>query len=54
MTWAPDWLTEPFHSWVIVCPAPNDQVSFQFVTGSPRLVMVTFAPKPPGHELDTT
>ena len=32
---APDWVTVPFHSWVMVCPAPNDQVSRQPFTASP-------------------
>ena len=53
VTAAPDWVTVPFQSWVMVCPAVNDQVSFQLVNASPRLVMVTLAPKPPVQELVT-
>jgi hypothetical protein len=49
VTSAPDWLTVPFHSWVMVCPPLNDHVSRHPFTGSPRLSMVTLAPKPPGH-----
>src|SRR5581483_3830117 len=35
----------------MVCPAVNDQASFQEVIALPRLVTVTFAPKPPCHWL---
>ena len=50
VTWPPDWVTDPFQSWVIVCPAVYDQVSRQLLSGSPWLVMVTLAPNPPGHD----
>ena len=43
----------PFHSCVIVCPAVYDQLTLQLLIGLPRLVMATFAPKPPGHWLLT-
>jgi len=36
---------------VIACPAVNDQVSFQLLIASPRLVMVTLAVNPPCQEL---
>src|SRR5690242_1732563 len=49
VTCAPDWLTDPLHSCVMVCPAVKDQPSHQPEIGSPRLSMVTFAPKPPCH-----
>jgi len=49
VTWTPDCVTVPFHSWVTVCPAVNVQVSCQPEIGSPRLVMSTLAPKPPDH-----
>src|SRR5687767_16035739 len=54
-TWtrAPDWLTVPFQSWVTFWPAANDHVSRQLATGSPRLVTLAFAPKPPDHWLVT-
>jgi len=52
-TFAPDWVKLPFHSCVIVCPAPNDQVSCQLLIGLPRFVMLTLAPKPPCHWLVT-
>ncbi|GAB3809345.1 hypothetical protein GCM10027605_44120 [Micromonospora zhanjiangensis] len=51
VTRAPDWLTAPFHSWLTVCPAANDQASCQPLTASPRLVTVTEAPNPPPQEL---
>jgi hypothetical protein len=54
VTFAPDWLTEPFQSWVTVCPAANDQVTRQPLMGSPRLVTVTLALKPPCQELPRT
>src|SRR6478609_5970067 len=41
VTWAPDWVYEPPHSWVMVCPAVKDQPNCQEVIGSPRLVMMT-------------
>ncbi|MEZ0110619.1 hypothetical protein ABH920_004634 [Catenulispora sp. EB89] len=53
LTCAPDWETFPFHSWVIVCPAPNDHVSRQVVTGSPWSVTLMFVLNPPDHWLDT-
>ncbi|GAB3805170.1 hypothetical protein GCM10027605_30660 [Micromonospora zhanjiangensis] len=53
VTWAPVWLTDPFQSWVICCPAVNDQVSRHPLTGSPRLVTPTVAPNPPDHWLET-
>src|SRR5690242_13946572 len=48
---APDWVTVAFQAWVTVWPLGNDQVSRQPLTGSPRLVMSTLAPKPPPHWL---
>ncbi len=53
MTWAPDWLAVPLHSWVTLGPAVNDQAGRQLVTGSPRLSTVTVALNPPGHRLVT-
>lgn len=53
MTRVPLWLTLAFHACVTVCPAAYDQASVQPVTGSPRLVIVTSAPNPPGHWLVT-
>ena len=52
-TAAPDWVTEPFHSWLTVWPAPNEKRRSQAVTGSPRLVTLTSAPKPLCHWLVT-
>src|SRR5919204_3261898 len=49
LTWAPFCVTVAFQAWVTRCPAEYDQVSVHPVTGSPRLVMDTFAPNPPGH-----
>ncbi len=46
---APLWVTVAFHAWVTVCPAAYDQRKVQPLIGSPRLVMVTLAPKPPLH-----
>src|ERR1051325_9792545 len=48
---APDWVTVAFHAWVTVWPLGKDQVRRQPLTGSPRLVMSTLAPKPPPHWL---
>ena len=45
----PDWVWVAFQIWVICSPAPNDQVSRQPLTASPRLFMVTLALKPPGQ-----
>ena len=42
-----------FHAWITVCPAPNDHVRVQPVTASPRLVILTSAPKPAPHWLVT-
>ena len=42
-----------FQIWVMVWPAGNVQTSDQLVTGSPRLVSRTAAPKPPPHWLVT-
>ena len=53
VTFAPDWVYEPFHSEVMVWPDPNDQARFQLLIGSPRLVIVTLAPNPPCHWLLT-
>ena len=53
VTWAPDCVTLPFQSWVTVCPAVKDHVNCHEVTGSPRLVRLTFAPNPPDHWLET-
>jgi hypothetical protein len=49
VTAEPDCVSDPFQIWVIACPGANDQVSFQPLIGLPRLVMATFAPKPPDH-----
>jgi hypothetical protein len=46
---APLCVTVAFQAWVTVWPAAYAQVSFQPSIGSPRLVMVTLAPKPPCH-----
>jgi hypothetical protein len=51
VTCAPDCWTTPFQSWLTVCPAVYAQDSRQPETGSPRLVTVTAAPKPPDQEL---
>jgi len=47
----PDTVGVPFQSCWIFCPAPKVQPTFQDVTGLPRLVRVTLAPKPPPHWL---
>src|SRR5690349_3371381 len=49
VTCEPDWLTLACQAWVTCWPAVYDQVSVQPVTGSPRLVRLTVAPKPPDH-----
>src|SRR4051812_6907008 len=49
VTAAPDCVTVAFHAWVTVCPAPNVHRIVQPLIGSPRLVTVTEAPKPPCH-----
>src|SRR6185437_15486485 len=49
VTWPPLCVVVAFHAWVICCPAVYDQVNVQLVTGSPRLVMFTFAVNPPDH-----
>jgi hypothetical protein len=38
-----------FQPWLTVCPAGNDHLTVQDVSGSPRLVRATSAPKPPAH-----
>ena len=53
VTRPPFWVTVPFQYWVTCCPAVNDQVSCQPLSGSPRLVTATLAPKPPFHWLET-
>jgi hypothetical protein len=53
VTAEPDWVTVPLQSWVMVCPLGNVKVRDQELTGSPRLVTSTAAPKPPGHWLET-
>ena len=53
VTLAPDWVRLPFQSWVTVWPLAKLHLSVQLVSGSPRLVMFTLAPKPPGHWLVT-
>jgi len=40
---------QALHAWVTCWPAGNVHTSDHDVTGSPRFLMVTFAPKPPGH-----
>jgi len=42
-------VTVAFQAWVTVCPAANVQRSVQPESGSPRLVTLTFAVKPPAH-----
>ena len=49
VTAVPDWVMEPPHSWVTVCPAPKLKRRSQPVTASPRLVTFTSAPKPLCH-----
>ena len=49
----PDSVMVAFQAWVTVWPSGRVQVSRQPLTASPRLVMSTFAPKPPGHWLET-
>jgi hypothetical protein len=49
VTCAPDWVRTVFHACVTCWPAPNDQVSVQLESGSPRLVWLTLPVKPPGH-----
>jgi hypothetical protein len=53
LTAVPDCVNVPFHNWLIACPGANVQVKVQPATASPTLVIVTFAPKPPCHWLDT-
>ena len=53
VTFGPDWVTTPFQSWLTVCPDGKAKVSDHWDTGSPRLVIATEAPKPPGQELVT-
>src|SRR4029078_13288985 len=52
VTVEPDCVTEPFHSWVTVCPAEKAKTSDHPLIGSPRFVTSTAAPKPPGHWLE--
>ena len=52
-TAAPDWVTEPFQSWLTVWPAPKEKRRSHPVIGSPRLVTTTLAPKPLCHWLVT-
>jgi hypothetical protein len=52
-TSAPDWLSVPFQSCVMVWPAPKVQSSRQPFSASPRLVTVTLTPNPPGQLLPT-
>ena len=52
VTLVPLCVTFPFQSCVIVCPFAKVQVSVQFeIAVVPVLLMVTDAPKPPGHWL---
>ena len=53
LTALPDWVKVPFHTWEMVWPAAKVQVNVQPLTASPTLVIVTFAPKPPAHWLET-
>ena len=53
VTWEPDVEWTPFHSCWIPWPSGNAQRRSHDDTGSPRLVTVTLAPKPPGHWLLT-
>jgi hypothetical protein len=49
VTAEPLWLGTPFHSCWIDWPDGNVQSTLHELTGSPRLVTVTLAPKPPPH-----
>jgi len=49
VTAVPLCVTVAFQACVTVCPAPKLQRSVQLLTGSPRLVMATLAPKPPAY-----
>jgi hypothetical protein len=53
VTAVPDWVKEPFHSWLMLWPAPKENARFHWLIGSPRLVILTSAPKPPCHWLVT-
>jgi hypothetical protein len=53
VTVEPLWVAAVFQAEVIVWPAANDQTSDHEVRASPRLVIVTLAPKPPAHEFCT-
>ena len=44
-------MTVAFHAWVTRWPDGNVQPRRQPLIGSPRLVTVTLAVKPPGHWL---
>ena len=46
-------VNDVFQACVTVCPALYDQVNAQLVSGSPRFVTDTLAPKPPCHCDDT-
>ena len=52
VTALPDWLYEPFHNWVIVCPLGNENFRLQpLMAVEPVFVIVKLAPNPPGHWL---
>lgn len=51
VTWPSDWVYEPFHGRVMVCPAVKDHVNRHPFIGLPSLVTLTFAPNPPDHWL---
>ncbi|GAA1364585.1 hypothetical protein GCM10009661_14530 [Catellatospora chokoriensis] len=52
-TAAPFCVSDVFHACVTVCPALKDHVNVHPLSGSPRLVIETLAPNPPGHCDDT-
>jgi hypothetical protein len=51
VTCEPLWVTVALHACVICWPAPYVQVSVHELTASPRFLIVTSAPKPPGQLL---
>ena len=53
VTTLPDWLNAPFQPESTCCPAVKDHFSVQELSGSPRLVTDTLAPKPGFHWLVT-
>lgn len=54
VTFAPDWLTVPFQSWLIVWPFANVHLTLQpLIEALPVFFTVTSPWKPPGHWLTT-